>query len=127
QHAGGRGYAWKIFPVTPKLIYAGLQSQDGIYRVAKSTDGGDHWDTLTVATGKPPGPGIQGIGFLDANTGWVGGFFTGMFTTADGGKSWREVALTDRMFNRFEKVGNTIITAGSRGVMRYNGSVTKTK
>ena len=29
KHDGGRGYAWKIFPVTNKLIYTALQSQDG--------------------------------------------------------------------------------------------------
>ena len=120
EHAGGRGFAWKIFPVSSKLIYAALQSQDGVYRVAKTTDAGDHWDTLTVATGRPNGPAIQGIGFLDANTGWVGGFFPGMYATIDGGKTWTAVQPTDAVINRFERVKKTLITAGSRGVLRYD-------
>jgi photosystem II stability/assembly factor-like uncharacterized protein len=120
EHAGGRGYAWKLFPIDSKLIYAGLQSQDGVYRVAKTTDGGEHWDTLTVATGRPMGPAIQGIGFIDANTGWVGGFFVGMYQTTDGGKTWTFVPVRDGIINRFAKVGNSLFTAGSRGVLRYD-------
>ena len=119
-HDGGRGFVWKIFPVTAKLIYASLQSQDGIYRIAKSTDAGDHWEVLTVTTGRAIGPGVQGIGFLDANTGWVGGFFAGMFATTDGGRTWSEVPMVDRTFNRYEKVGPVIFTAGTRGILRYD-------
>jgi hypothetical protein len=40
--------------------------------------------SLTVATGLPKGHNIQGIGFIDANTGWVGGWFKGMWTTTNG-------------------------------------------
>ncbi len=120
KHDGGRGFAWKIFSVSARIIYAALQSQDGIYRVAKSVDGGDTWSVQTVATGRPTVPGIQGIGFLDENIGWVGGFFEGMWTTTDGGKTWKAVAMADRTINRFEKAGNTLFTAGTRGILRYN-------
>jgi photosystem II stability/assembly factor-like uncharacterized protein len=120
EHDGGRGFAWKLFPVSSKIIYAALQSQDGTYRVAKTTDAGDHWETLIVATGRPPGPAVQGIGFIDANTGWVGGFFKGMYATTDGGKTWTYVPLTDGIINRFERVDHSLITAGSRGVLRYD-------
>ena len=119
EHDGGRGFAWKIFPLSAKLMYAALQSQDGIYRVAKSTDGGDHWEPLIVAPGRPTGPAVQGVGFTDANNGWVGGFFRGMYTTSDGGKTWTFVETPDAVINRYEKVGTTLITAGSRGVLRY--------
>jgi len=121
EHVGGRGFAWKIFPINSKLIYASLQSQDGIYRIAKTLDAGEHWDTLTVTTGRPLGPGVQGIGFLDANTGWVGGFFQGMWATTDGGKSWTEVQIPDGTINRFEHVGGKMYTAGSRGILRFEG------
>jgi len=116
---GGRGFAWKLFPVSAKIVYAALQSQDGTYRIAKTTDAGDHWETLIVATGRPMGPAVQGIGFIDANTGWVGGFFKGMYATTDGGHTWAFVPLTDGTINRYERVGNTLVTAGTRGVLRY--------
>jgi photosystem II stability/assembly factor-like uncharacterized protein len=120
HNEAGRGYAWKFFPITSKLIYAGLQSEDGVYRAVKTLDGGDHWDTLTVATGLQKGHNIQGIGFIDAKTGWVGGWFKGMWTTTDGGKSWTNVDVPDAIINRFERVGNSLFTAGSRGILRYD-------
>jgi photosystem II stability/assembly factor-like uncharacterized protein len=122
-HDGGRGFAWKIFPVTGKLIYAALQSQDGIYRVAKSLDAGQTWEVLIAATGRPQGPGVQGIGFLDERTGWIGGFFRGMYTTTDGGRTWTEVPVADATINRFEKVGGALFTASSRGILKYTPSL----
>ena len=121
QHDGGRGFAWKIFPVTKKLIYTALQSQDGIYRVAKSVDSGDTWEVLTVATGQPMGPAVQGIGFLDENHGFIGGFFEGLWETTDGGKTWAMLTLgsRDRTVNRFEIVGKTLTTAARSGVWAF--------
>src|SRR5438552_2416736 len=119
HHDGGRGFAWKIFPISPQLIYASLQSQDGIYRIVKTRDLGEHWDTLIVATGRPPGPGLQGIGFIDGATGWVGGFHQGMWMTADSGRTWSPVQQQDGLINRFERVGAKLFTAGRRGILRY--------
>jgi photosystem II stability/assembly factor-like uncharacterized protein len=121
EHAGGRGYVWKLFPVSKKLIYASLQSQDGVYRIAKTTDQGEHWDTLTVATGRPKGPGIQGIGFIDEKIGFVGGFHQTLHVTLDGGRTWSQVAVDLGLVNRFERVGKTLITAGAKGVYRFDG------
>ena len=122
EHAGGRGFVWKLFPISKKLIYASLQSQDGVYRIAKTTDQGEHWDTLTVATGRPQGPGLQAIGFLDEKVGFVGGFHRTVYATTDGGKTWDEVKTIDLgLVNRFERVGKTLITAGAKGVYRFDG------
>lgn len=115
----GRGFVWKLFPVSEKLIFAALQSQDRRYRIAKTRDGGEHWETITVATGQPRGIRVQGIGFLDANTGWIGGYFQGMYATKNGGLTWTEVVMPDAMINRYEKVGKSVFTAGSRGILRY--------
>jgi photosystem II stability/assembly factor-like uncharacterized protein len=121
EHAGGRGFAWKLFPISKKLIYASLQSQDGTERIAKTTDQGEHWDTLTVATGKAKSPGLQGIGFLDENVGFVGGFHQTIYATTDGGKTWSELTIGLGLVNRFERVGKTLITAGAKGVYRFDG------
>ena len=122
EHAGGRGFAWKLFPIDKKLIYASLQSQDGVERIAKTTDAGEHWDTLTVATGRPHSPGLQGIGFLDENVGFVGGFHRTVYATTDGGKTWTELSTIDLgLVNRFERVGKTLFTAGAKGVYRFDG------
>jgi photosystem II stability/assembly factor-like uncharacterized protein len=117
---GGRGFAWKLFAHSDTLIFAALQSQDGTLRVAKSVDSGDTWAEQIVATGTPQVPGIQSIGFIDEETGWVGGFFSGMYESSDGGMSWRQLAMpNDRLINRFERVGDVLFTASTRGILRY--------
>lgn len=120
-HPGPVGYAWKIFPISAQILYVAIENFDGVNRVAKSVDGGESWDVQIVTTDQPVGlqGGLQGIGFLDANTGWVGGFFSGMFKTTDGGASWNRVELSAGNINRFRRQGSTLITAGTRGVIRY--------
>jgi len=120
--AAGPGWAWKIFPVTASIIYVAIESLDGTYRVVKSEDGGESWTIQIVATGQPLGGagGLQGIGFLDINVGWVGGFFTGMYATTNGGLTWSKVGVTSALVNRFRRVGNTLFTAGTKGVLRYD-------
>ncbi len=117
----GAGWAWKIFPATSQILYAALASTDGTYRVGKSVDGGETWSVQIVATSQPTGlrSGIQGIGFLDQNVGWVGGFYGGMHATTNGGATWHPVAAPGELINRFRKVGNTMFTASTAGVLRY--------
>lgn len=118
-HDGGRGFVWKLFPVSSRIIYAALQSQDGIYRVAKSLDAGETWEVQTVASGRPEGPGVQSVGFAGERIGWVGGLFPGMYGTTDGGRTWTWYDSLDRNINRFEKVGGYLLTASSRGFLRF--------
>jgi photosystem II stability/assembly factor-like uncharacterized protein len=117
----GTGWAWKIFPVTSDIIYASLASTDGTYRVGKSTDGGETWQVQIVATDQGAGPltGVQGIGFLDQFVGWVGGFYGGMHATTNGGATWHAVTAPGSFVNRYRKVGSTLFTASTAGVLRY--------
>jgi photosystem II stability/assembly factor-like uncharacterized protein len=124
----GLGWAWKIFVVSANVIYVSVESDDDTYRVLKSVDGGETWAVEIVATGQPtgtsntgfPAGGLQGIGFLDANVGWVGGFFTGMFATTNGGASWSPVTTTSAYINRYRPAGSTLFTAGTQGILRYD-------
>jgi hypothetical protein len=42
-------------------------------------------------------------------------------STETGGRTWADAGVTDRTVNRFEHVGKTMITASTRGVLRYDG------
>jgi photosystem II stability/assembly factor-like uncharacterized protein len=114
-----RGFAWKLFPVSERLIFAALQSEDGTYRIAKSVDSGFHWSTVVVADDKPTGFNVQSVGFLGPDTGWVGGFFSGMYVTTNGGLSWQFRSMPDALINRFESVDGVLFTAGTRGPLRW--------
>jgi photosystem II stability/assembly factor-like uncharacterized protein len=119
-HNVARSSTWKLFVVNRAVIYAAIEAVDGTLHVVKSVDGGDNWEVQIVATGRPQGDRLQGIGFLDANVGWVGGFFTGMYATTNGGKSWSPVTVSSSRFNRYSRAGNTLFTAGTRGILRYD-------
>lgn len=117
-----RGYGWKIFPINSQIIYVGIENFDGTNRIAKSMDGGENWTVHIITTEQPVGTqgSLQGIGFLDANTGFAGGFFSGMFKTTDGANSWSRIEVGAGNINRFRRQGSTLITAGTRGVIQYN-------
>lgn len=92
-----RGFeiTWKgAFP-TPEIGYATIQSYDpdpakSQRYVAKTTDGGRTWVEKPLVD--DAGVRAFGIGFLDANHGWVG-TNKGGFETRDGGESWTPVEL----------------------------------
>lgn len=94
---------WKIFQVDETdLVYISLEfSTLDTIAILKSTDGGDTWTRKEV--GNALGS-IQGIGFLDANHGFVGGGIPGYYETFDGGDSWTHVTNTQaQRLNRFYK------------------------
>ena len=111
--------AWKLFVVSSSVIYSAIQSRDGRYRVAKSTNGGDRWEILTVDTNQPVSRSPQGLGFIDENTGWLGGFFRGMYATTDGGRTWTLSPPAHATINRYAKVGGVLVTASDSGILRY--------
>lgn len=107
---------WKIFQVDETdLVFISLEFSilDSI-AILKSTDGGDNWTRIEVgnATGS-----IQGIGFLDANHGFVGGGIPGYFETFDGGNSWTHVTGTiAQRINRFYKNHHGALYAAGRDI-----------
>ena len=54
-------------------------------RIVKTVDGGEHWTELPLVVNKDAEE--LGIGFVSADTGWVG-TAAGGFETHDGGKTW---------------------------------------
>lgn len=92
-----RGFeiTWKgAFP-TPEVGYATIQSYDpdparSQRYVAKTTDGGRTWTEMPLVD--DAGVRAFGVGFLDAERGWVG-TNKGGFETRDGGATWTAVDL----------------------------------
>ena len=58
----GRGFAWKIFAVSPRVLFAALQTQDGVLRTARSTDGGERWGRPDRRRRPAPDPRCAGGG-----------------------------------------------------------------
>jgi hypothetical protein len=86
----------------------------------KTTDGGLTW---TEKDFLPTSYDQEGIGFINENTGWLGGWGDDdngpTYKTTDGGDSW---ILDDwsRNFNRFRFINDTVSYAVGRTVYKYS-------
>jgi photosystem II stability/assembly factor-like uncharacterized protein len=105
---GARSFelTWKASFPTPRIGYVTIQSYDpdkaaSKRYVLKTTDGGERWTELPVVDDHAWRP--FGVGFADANTGWIGGTTTGM-ETRDGGRTWRAVEM-GKAVNKIRVVG----------------------
>lgn len=89
-------WGWKIQFLNEKIGFIALENfRDAA--ILKTTDGGETWVRKHVAASQEDMPpinnDIEGIGFIDENTGWVGGWgddFNGFYNsfTQDGGETW---------------------------------------
>ena len=98
-------WGWKIQFVTQEVGYVSLENfVDGA--ILKTVDGGQSWERKPVDD--PQGnANLEGIGFVDEQLGWVGGWgdrnFEGGFTseTRDGGETWADANHVGKFLNRF--------------------------
>ncbi len=84
-------------------------------------DGGLTWVIHSAGVVPQSKKIVQGIGFLNRKTGWIGGWFDGYFETNDSGNTWKYV-LQGADFNRFFKVDSTFMYASARGVYIYDST-----
>src|SRR5262249_13106280 len=70
----------------------------------------------------------EGIGFIDADRGWVGGWGSGDFTkgftsaTVDGGNNWRDANEVGLFLNRFRFFGSPVTLGYASGDTIYKYS-----
>lgn len=123
---GGR--IWKIQFIDNEY---GVGSIEPMYKdtvaMIKTTDGGDNWTILTAGhvdawTGVY---GTQGIGFLNRQKGWLGGYYSGMFETNDGGLTWDSLAINAEC-DRFFLIGGTMYVSANT-VYKYNSDDSTTR
>ncbi|MFK7845139.1 MAG: T9SS type A sorting domain-containing protein [Rhodothermales bacterium] len=109
---------WKISFPSDQVGYISLQrnSQTPIYFV-KTTDGGATWEEKIFYQSYYF---VQGIGFINETTGWIGGnsSFPTMQTT-DGGETWYSADFGARV-NRFRFLGDSLGYAVGRSVYKLN-------
>ncbi|MDQ3194249.1 MAG: T9SS type A sorting domain-containing protein, partial [Bacteroidota bacterium] len=59
------------------------------------------------------------IGFINANTGWLGGWYFNTYKTTDGGDTWNMDPWSYNL-NRIRKISDTISYAVGRGVYKFS-------
>ncbi len=116
-------WGWKIQFVDDRVGFVSLESMDR-GAILRTEDGGQTWQRLPI--NDPQGnKNLEGVGFLDANTGWVGGWgdarFVGGFSssTVDGGRQWDDANQIGRFINRFRFLGNPLEVGYAAGLTVY--------
>lgn len=123
-------WGWKIHFLDDQIGFVALES---FVRAAilKTVDGGQTWSRIDIHD--PQGnANLEGVGFLDENTGWVGGWGSKSFTegyssaTRDGGKTWQDADEVGRYINRFRFVrgANPIGYASGLTIYKYSAEPT---
>ncbi|RYE23174.1 MAG: hypothetical protein EOP51_11385 [Sphingobacteriales bacterium] len=128
---GGR--VWKVQFLDKNIGFASIESHyfADTAVILKTTDGGDHWHKIPVGkTVNNYTIGTQGVGFINENKGWVGGYYDGVFETTDGGQTWAHTYPAEVLnTNRFFKIDSfTMFATYAGGAMKYvNGWSTSVK
>jgi photosystem II stability/assembly factor-like uncharacterized protein len=108
---------WKLSFPSRNVGYVSLQrnSRTPIYFV-KTTDGGRTWEDKLFSQSYYF---VQGLGFIDDLTGWIGGNSSQpTFETSDGGETWRSAGFGVRV-NRFRFLGDSLGYAVGRKVYKF--------
>ncbi len=122
-------WGWKIQFLNDRVGYVALESftRGAILKIA---DGGDSWTRIDI--NDPQGNvNLEGVGFVDESTGWVGGW--GVPTvgdpeagfssaTTDGGKTWQDANEIGRFINRFRFYGDPVTVGYASGLTVYRYS-----
>jgi hypothetical protein len=115
-------WGWKIQFIDEQLGFVSLENMTKAF-ILNTTDGGKNWTKIPVSDNA----NLEGIGFLDATKGWVGGwgdedFMTGTSSiTINGGQTWQNANSIGRFINRFRFFGSpvTLGYAAGRTVYKY--------
>jgi photosystem II stability/assembly factor-like uncharacterized protein len=123
---GGR--IWKIQFIDNDY---GVGSIEPMYNdtvaMIKTIDGGNTWQLIPVGHVNAwyRQGGTQGIGFLNRQKGWMGGYYNGMFETNDGGATWDTLNVNEEC-DRFFLIGGTMYVSANT-VYKYNSDDSTTK
>lgn len=116
-------WGWKIFFLNARVGFVCLENFSA-GAILKTTDGGQTWIRLPV-NDPQRNANLEGIGFIDEQTGWVGGWgdsdFEKLFSSAttDGGMTWSNANEIGKALNRFRFFGTPVTVGYASGLTVY--------
>lgn len=119
-------WGWKIQFLNDQIGFVSLENFNA-GAILKTKDGGQTW--IRHPVNDPQGnANLEGIGFVDENHGWVGGWGDMTFQklssseTFDAGLTWRDANEIGKGINRFRFFGNPVMVGYASGQTVYHYS-----
>jgi photosystem II stability/assembly factor-like uncharacterized protein len=119
-------WGWKIQFLNANVGFISLENFTA-GAILRTDDGGATWRRLPI--NDPQGnANLEGVGFVDQNFGWVGGWGSADFSrgyssvTTDGGQTWQNANDIGRFINRFRFFGNPVTVGYASGLTVYKYS-----
>ncbi len=97
-------WCWKISFISREVGFVSIERHSGMSYYLKTTDGGLTWQEFPFMVYDQ-----EGIGFINENTGWIGGWTGPTYKTTNGGANWFQLP-TGYFINRYRFLNN--FTAG---------------
>ena len=113
--------AWKIQFLNDTIAYVSVEDLSPNPHYYKTIDGGITWQNHDVMSTLTAGT-VQGIGFLNEDVGWVGGFNDLFFETTDGGQTWAHQPSIGLSFNRFWRMNEHTMYVGGLNIYKYTNT-----
>lgn len=119
QSARTNEWCWKIQFVNRQLGFSSIERYTAPTFIIKTTNGGMNWTEISL-----PGniTNLEGIGFVNEQTGWVGGWGQAYnepnYETTNGGLNWH-LAGWGKNMNRIRFISDTLAYAVGITVYKY--------
>jgi hypothetical protein len=107
-------WCWKISFINVNTGFVSVERFSGFAYVLKTTNNGNNWSEIPFRNYDE-----EGIGFVNENTGWVGGWTGPTYQTTNGGADW-QLAGWGTNVNRFRFFGDTLGYAVGDRVYKYS-------
>ena len=112
-------WCWKIQSISSQLKYISIEKYTSPTNILKTVNGGYNWQEISLPSSIV---NLEGIGFVNENTGWVGGWGTNYnmpnYETTNGGLNWHLAGWGINM-NRIRFLSDTLAYAVGRTVYKY--------
>ncbi|MEO6694022.1 MAG: metallophosphoesterase [Ignavibacteria bacterium] len=106
-------WCWKISFPSKNVGYVSIERHSGMAYIIKTTNGGLSWNDKIFKTYDE-----EGIGFINENTGWIGGWTGPTYETTNGGNNWNQTNW-GYYINRFRFINDTLAYAVGDRVYKY--------
>lgn len=107
-------WCWKISFINFNTGYVSIERDAGLAYILKTTNNGNNWNDIPFRNYDE-----EGIGFVNENTGWIGGWSGPTYQTTNGGANWSLAGWGTNM-NRFRFLSDTLAYAVGDRIYKYS-------